>query len=139
MPKFKSGLSSQEAEILRNLALGKTWAQVAADLQISTHTLSTYLDRCFKYLGARNLMEAINLFQATAATAGPLPVEEVAAPLPLVSQPAPAAQPEMARVRILNGQLLLNLELALNIPLGNLSSIQVSGQVGADLDTFAHA
>ena len=63
MPLRKHGLSPKQTEILQALALGKTRAQVADDLGISAHTLSTHLSRSFSYLGVSNLVEAVSKLQ----------------------------------------------------------------------------
>jgi DNA-binding NarL/FixJ family response regulator len=52
-------LSPRQVEALQGLAAGKSRAQVARDMNISVHTLKSYLFIAFRRLGARNAPEAV--------------------------------------------------------------------------------
>lgn len=55
-----SGLSHREMEVLRCLALGKTTAQIAADLFISENTVKTHVRHILEKLEASNRAEAVS-------------------------------------------------------------------------------
>ncbi len=103
LPKKKLGLSPKEVEIIQNLALGKTRAQVADHLSISTHTLSTHLARSFRYLSAVNVVDAV------------LKLQE-----PLVDK-TPGQSAQFARIRFEDGRLLLTFELSVKLPVKALA------------------
>lgn len=103
MPKKKLGLSPKEVEIIQNLALGKTRAQVADHLSISTHTLSTHLARSFRYLSAVNVVDAV------------LKLQE-----PLADK-TPGQSAQFARIRFEDGRLLLTFELSVKLPVKTLA------------------
>ena len=99
----KSGLSLRELDILRGLAQGRTKQQVAQDLGISPHTLSTHLRRAYRFLDAVNLVDAVQKFQ-----------EKAGVLLPADKQ---MLQPELLRAHIVDGQLRLTLKLSVHLPL----------------------
>jgi DNA-binding CsgD family transcriptional regulator len=64
-----AGLSTREVEVLMLLAEGRRHKQVAADLGLSYHTVTTHVRSVFAKLGARGRVEAINV--ARALSGGP--------------------------------------------------------------------
>ncbi len=48
------GLSSRQAEVLARVALGRTNAQVAADLHVSARTVQKHLENIYDRLGVRS-------------------------------------------------------------------------------------
>ncbi len=53
-------LTPREAEILMQIARGHTGAQVADQMGLSQHTVSTHLRNCYAKLNAKNRLQAIN-------------------------------------------------------------------------------
>ena len=53
------GLTSRQAQVLRLLACGKSSRQIAAELQISTGTVSKHLEHIYARLGVSNRAQAI--------------------------------------------------------------------------------
>lgn len=51
-------LSKREAEVMRLVAVGRTNADIAGELEISVHTVNTLVRRCFAKLGVSNRVEA---------------------------------------------------------------------------------
>jgi RNA polymerase sigma factor (sigma-70 family) len=51
-------LTPREREVLLLLRLGKTYAEIAAHLQMSDNTVKTHLKSIYKKLGVRNRTEA---------------------------------------------------------------------------------
>jgi LuxR family maltose regulon positive regulatory protein len=56
-----AAFSDRERQILRLLAAGRTNAEIAAELFLSTNTIKTHLKRVFEKLGAANRTEAATL------------------------------------------------------------------------------
>jgi DNA-binding NarL/FixJ family response regulator len=59
----ESRLSMREEEILRALAAGKRYKEIAADLDLSPHTVRTHLHRIYQKLHVRNKQEAVAVFR----------------------------------------------------------------------------
>lgn len=53
------GLTARQAQVLRLLACGKTSRQVAAELQISTATVSKHLEHIYHHLGVNTRAQAL--------------------------------------------------------------------------------
>lgn len=51
-------LSARETQVMMLLAVGKTNASIASELNISVHTVNTLVRRCFTKLGVSNRVEA---------------------------------------------------------------------------------
>lgn len=62
--KTPEPLSSRELEVLRCLSLGKTNAQIAAELHIAETTVKRHLYRIFKKLGINSRMQAVLFFDS---------------------------------------------------------------------------
>jgi len=58
-----SPLSQREVEILRLLAAGHAYKQIADDLSISINTIRTHIKRIYEKLHVHSRTEAIRLFQ----------------------------------------------------------------------------
>jgi DNA-binding NarL/FixJ family response regulator len=58
-------LTPREAEILIQIARGQTGAQVADQMGLSLHTVSTHLRNCYTKLKVRNRLQAINRAKET--------------------------------------------------------------------------
>jgi len=71
-----SGLSHREMEVLRCLALGKTTAQIAADLFISENTVKTHVRHILEKLEASNRAEAVSKAAQMGLIGGDSLVEE---------------------------------------------------------------
>ena len=52
-------LTEREADVLRLLARGRTYAQAAAELGMSAHTVGTHVKNCYRKLGARCAAHAV--------------------------------------------------------------------------------
>lgn len=57
-PPAAGKLSQREIEVMALVAVGKTNAEIAAELKISVHTVNTLVRRCFQKLGVSNRVEA---------------------------------------------------------------------------------
>jgi DNA-binding NarL/FixJ family response regulator len=64
-PADPSRLSTREADILKRIAQGHTAAEVAAALNLSTHTINTHVRNTYDKLAVRNRLQAINRARAT--------------------------------------------------------------------------
>jgi DNA-binding CsgD family transcriptional regulator len=109
MGRKKSELSPRQREIILGLALGKTRSQVAYELSISPNTLNAHLRNAFRFLGAVNVVDAVQKLQGEPA----LPVSALrkAGPLARV-RPLPLN----VDMRVEDGQVLVTLELAMRLP-----------------------
>ena len=58
-------LSPRQEQIIGLLALGLSDKEISAHLEISTHTVRTYLDRLFQHLGCRTRTHAVALWLRT--------------------------------------------------------------------------
>ncbi|PZG13868.1 DNA-binding response regulator [Micromonospora craterilacus] len=56
--RFPDGLTQREAEVLGQLALGRTNAEIAAALFVAETTIKTHTNNAFAKIGARNRTEA---------------------------------------------------------------------------------
>jgi len=54
------GLSEREQEVLRHLVDGLSYKQVAAELDVSTETVRTYIKRLYKKLQVHSVAEAVS-------------------------------------------------------------------------------
>jgi DNA-binding NarL/FixJ family response regulator len=58
-------LTSREAEVLRLMARGRTYAQIGEDLGVSLHTVTTHIRNTYRKLGVRSgaaaVMRAVEL------------------------------------------------------------------------------
>jgi DNA-binding CsgD family transcriptional regulator len=52
-------LTAREAEVLRLLARGRTYAQAAAELGVSAHTLATHVKNAYRKLAVHNAAAAV--------------------------------------------------------------------------------
>ena len=52
-------LSGRERDVLRLLAEGCTYSEVAKRLGISAHTVTTHIKNCYRKLGVRSAAEAV--------------------------------------------------------------------------------
>lgn len=59
LPEVPSPLRPREADVLRAFARGMSTAEVAATLNITVHTVRTYLRSIMVKLGARSKLEAV--------------------------------------------------------------------------------
>ncbi|SNY67707.1 response regulator transcription factor [Paractinoplanes atraurantiacus] len=57
-PQLPDGLTPREAEVLGRIALGRTNAEIAAELFIAEATVKTHINNAFAKIGARNRAEA---------------------------------------------------------------------------------
>ncbi|XVU25650.1 response regulator [Actinoplanes sp. CA-054009] len=57
-PQLPDGLTRREAEVLGRIALGRTNAEIAAELYIAEATVKTHINNAFAKIGARNRAEA---------------------------------------------------------------------------------
>ncbi|MFF5080791.1 response regulator transcription factor [Actinoplanes sp. NPDC000266] len=57
-PPLPDGLTPREAEVLGRIALGRTNAEIAAELYIAEATVKTHINNAFAKIGARNRAEA---------------------------------------------------------------------------------
>jgi len=55
-------LSPREWDVLRSVALGRTNAQIAAELFLAQNTVKVHVKRIFRKLGASNRTEAAALY-----------------------------------------------------------------------------
>ncbi len=55
-------MSGQEIEVLRHLTKGRSIKEVAAEMDVSWHTVRTYLRRIYAKLKVRNSREAVVRF-----------------------------------------------------------------------------
>ena len=67
----KLGLSPREAEVLVWVARGKSNAEIAAALGISTPTVKKHMERIFRKLGVRNRLAAVAASERSAAASSP--------------------------------------------------------------------
>ena len=59
-----AALSQREEEILRSLARGRRYKEIAYDLKLSYHTVRTHLQNVYKKLHVKTRGEAVRRFQA---------------------------------------------------------------------------
>ena len=59
-----AALSQREEEILRSLARGRRYKEIAYDLKLSYHTVRTHLQNIYKKLHVKTRSEAVRRFQA---------------------------------------------------------------------------
>jgi DNA-binding NarL/FixJ family response regulator len=59
----ESRLTQREEEILRSLAKGRRYKEIAADFGLSVHTVRTHIHRIYKKLHVQNKMEAVQAFR----------------------------------------------------------------------------
>jgi DNA-binding CsgD family transcriptional regulator len=59
----ESRLTQREEEILRALAKGRRYKEIAADFGLSVHTVRTHIHRIYKKLHVQNKMEAVQAFR----------------------------------------------------------------------------
>ena len=59
-----AALSPREEEILRALARGRRYKEIAYDLNLSYHTVRTHLQNIYKKLHVKTRGEAVRRFQA---------------------------------------------------------------------------
>ena len=52
-------LSTRERDVLRLLAEGASYAEVAQRLGISAHTVTTHVKNCYRKLGVRRAADAV--------------------------------------------------------------------------------
>ena len=57
--EVKERLTAREAEVLRLLARGRTYAQVAEDLGMSAHTVGTHVKNAYRKLDVHNAAAAV--------------------------------------------------------------------------------
>ncbi|WP_405587725.1 response regulator transcription factor [Streptomyces sp. NBC_01190] len=57
----EANLSTREAEVLRHMALGRTYTAIARSMNISPHTVDTYLRRIRLKTGATNRVQLLLL------------------------------------------------------------------------------
>ena len=57
--ELKVRLTAREADVLRMLARGRTYAQAAADLGMSAHTVSTHVKNAYRKLDVHNAAAAV--------------------------------------------------------------------------------
>ena len=60
----QAALSQREEEILRSLARGRRYKEIAYDLNLSYHTVRTHLQNIYKKLHVKTRSEAVRRFQA---------------------------------------------------------------------------
>jgi len=53
------GLSAREQAVLKRMALGQTYAGIAASLGLSPHTIDCYIRRIYTKLGVHSKAQAI--------------------------------------------------------------------------------
>ncbi|MFD7016073.1 helix-turn-helix transcriptional regulator [Streptomyces sp. NPDC059928] len=58
-PRLGAPLSAREVDVLDGIARGRTYAQIAADLGLSTDTVATHARRLMAKLGARDRGHAV--------------------------------------------------------------------------------
>lgn len=63
--KEEAALSVREEEILRALAKGRRYKEIATDLHLSTHTVRTHIHRIYQKLHVQNKTEALEAFRRT--------------------------------------------------------------------------
>jgi DNA-binding NarL/FixJ family response regulator len=56
-------ISLREEEILRSLAQGRRYKEIAVDFGLSVHTVRTHIHRIYKKLHVQSKMEAVNVFR----------------------------------------------------------------------------
>lgn len=56
----RHGLSHRQAEVVRLLLQGRTYAQIAAELFISRKTVDTHVQHVYAKLGVRNKLELLH-------------------------------------------------------------------------------
>lgn len=60
IPQLRAaGLTARQAEILRQVALGQTNAEIAAELKVSPRTVQKHLEHIYEQLGTRSRTEAL--------------------------------------------------------------------------------
>jgi DNA-binding CsgD family transcriptional regulator len=60
IPQLRAaGLTARQAEILRQVALGQTNAEIAAELELSPRTVQKHLENIYEQLGTRSRTEAL--------------------------------------------------------------------------------
>jgi DNA-binding NarL/FixJ family response regulator len=60
IPQLRAaGLTARQAEILRQVALGQTNAEIAAELEVSPRTVQKHLEHIYEQLGTRSRTEAL--------------------------------------------------------------------------------
>ena len=52
-------LSERQRDVLRLLADGASYAQVARPLRISPHTVTSHVENCYRKLGVRTAADAV--------------------------------------------------------------------------------
>jgi DNA-binding NarL/FixJ family response regulator len=67
------GLSPRQQEIIGLIALGLSDKEIGVQLNLSTHTVRTYLDRLFQNLGCRTRTRAVALWLSRDGTGVPGP------------------------------------------------------------------
>jgi DNA-binding NarL/FixJ family response regulator len=60
----RAPLTNREEEVLGHLALGRTNAEIAAELQLSVHAIKFHLQQVFRKLGVANRTEAAVYYTA---------------------------------------------------------------------------
>lgn len=58
-PEVSTRLTARETEVLRLLARGLTYAQTAAQLGMSAHTVASHVKKLYRKLGAHSAVEAV--------------------------------------------------------------------------------
>jgi DNA-binding NarL/FixJ family response regulator len=54
-------LSDRELDVLRHLAEGKVYKQIAAEMELSTSTVRSHLNRAYKRMGVADRTQAVLL------------------------------------------------------------------------------
>jgi DNA-binding CsgD family transcriptional regulator len=88
-----SALTAREIEILGELSLGKSNAQIASELFLTVHTIEYYATRIYQKLGVRNRTQA-----AIVATRLSLPTRNPSELKPLTSRETQDASPSAASI-----------------------------------------
>ena len=57
--ELKERLTAKEADVLRLLARGRTYAQAAEDLGLSAHTVATHVKNAYRKLDVHNAAAAV--------------------------------------------------------------------------------
>ena len=61
-PEIKTGLSARELEVLQLLARGHLYKEIADSMQLSLHTVTTYIRRVYEKLHVRSRTEAVSWY-----------------------------------------------------------------------------
>lgn len=63
-PSTSSPLSQRETDVLTRISLGYTSAEIATELQITSHTVNTHIKHIYEKLAVNNRMAAVNKARA---------------------------------------------------------------------------